>query len=87
VRFTADFVVITKWLYETKELPKQFIPGEYRNCAFSHTEIHETKADWIRRTRIDWPLRRKWFKLKYGLPVIEIIQGKKGEITIKGGAK
>jgi len=96
VRYTADFVVLKSIEKGKEDAFEAFVNSDkswwsgwtkesYRKEIKAEIEIHETKAAWIRTTRIDWPLRRKWFKLKYGLPVIEIIQDKKGEITIKGG--
>jgi len=83
VRYTADFVVIhyinstqkNAWLKRMKDVSvydSRFFTGY--NSALAGVEIHETKSEWLRKKRIDWPLRRKWFKLKYGIPVKEIIQ-------------
>jgi len=38
-------------------------------------EVWETKAEWLRRFRADWPIRRKLFKLFYpNIKLREIIQ-------------
>lgn len=87
VIYTSDFVVVIKW-------PGNFKP---KSPIFTSTykpflklkdhggeiEVHETKAEWLLKTRVDWPIRRKWFKKKYGLKLVEIILCKGGEVKIR----
>jgi len=88
VIYTSDFVVVIKhkwpkrrpFVHKDYEPYQRFISYQVHG---SEMEIHETKAEWLLKTRVDWPIRRKWFKKKYGLKVIEIIQCKGGEVKIR----